>query len=84
MNMISKVVADGEAKRLRLKLAQRPLWQRSAIVGTPLVALAAAVTLWSSDPSPAAAPAARRDSSPFPACPFLPSCSCWFPALPPR
>ena len=56
MNMISKVVADGEAKRLRLKLAQRPLWQRSAIVGTPLVALAAAVTLWSSDPSPAAAP----------------------------
>jgi multidrug efflux system membrane fusion protein len=56
MNMISKVVADGEAKRLRLKLAQRPLWQRTAIVGTPLVALAAAVTLWSSDPSPAAAP----------------------------
>jgi RND family efflux transporter MFP subunit len=56
MNMISKVAADGEAKRLRLKLTQRPLWQRTAIVGTPLVALAAAVTLWSSDPSPAAAP----------------------------
>ena len=56
MNMISKVVADGEAKRPRLKLAQRPLWQRTAIVGTPLIALAAAVTLWTSDPSPAAAP----------------------------
>jgi len=56
MNMISKVAADGEAQRIRLKLAGRPRWQKAAIVGTPLVALAAAVTLWSSDPSPAAAP----------------------------
>ncbi|WP_395623509.1 efflux RND transporter periplasmic adaptor subunit [Sphingomonas daechungensis] len=56
MNMISKVTSDGEAQRVRLNFARRPLWQRAAIVGTPLVALAAAVTLWSSDPSPAAAP----------------------------
>ena len=56
MNMISKFAADGEAQRIRLKLAGRPRWQKAAIVGTPLVALAAAVTLWSSDPSPAAAP----------------------------
>ncbi|GAA4752781.1 efflux RND transporter periplasmic adaptor subunit [Sphingomonas daechungensis] len=56
MNMISKVTSDGEAQRVRLSFARRPLWQRAAIVGTPLVALAAAVTLWSSDPSPAAAP----------------------------
>jgi RND family efflux transporter MFP subunit len=56
MNMISKVTSDGEAIASRLKLSRRPKWQRAAIVGTPLVALAAAVTLWNSDPSPAAAP----------------------------
>ena len=56
MNMISKVPADGEAQRLRVKIADRPRWQRAAIYGTPLVALAAAVTLWTSEPSPAAAP----------------------------
>ena len=75
MNMISKVVADGEAKRLRLKLAQRPLWQRSAIVGTPLVALAAAVTLWSSDPSPAASPPLPQVTV---AAPLQQSVSLWY------
>ena len=56
MNMISKVAPDGEAQRLRVKFRDRPLWQRAAIAGTPIVALVAAVTLWTSDPSPAAAP----------------------------
>ncbi|HKH29386.1 MAG TPA: efflux RND transporter periplasmic adaptor subunit, partial [Sphingomicrobium sp.] len=56
MNMISKVPVDGEAQRLRVKIADRPRWQRAAIYGTPLIALAAAVTLWTSEPSPAAAP----------------------------
>ena len=32
------------------------MWQRAAIFGTPVLVLAAAVTLWNSDPSPAAAP----------------------------
>ncbi|HYC96158.1 MAG TPA: efflux RND transporter periplasmic adaptor subunit [Sphingomicrobium sp.] len=58
MNMISNVTADGELKTLRDKIASRPLWQRGAIVGTPLLLLAAAVTFWNSDPSPAAAPTA--------------------------
>ena len=56
MNMISKVTSDGEAQRVRLSFSRRPKWQRAAIVGTPLVALAAADALWTSDPSPAAAP----------------------------
>ena len=59
MNMISNVAAEsGELKALREKIAQRPVWQRAAIFGTPLVLLAAAVTFWTSDPSPAAAPTA--------------------------
>jgi len=59
MNMISHVTADsGEAKTLREKLASRPLWQRAALAGSPLVLLAAAATFWNSDPSPAAAPTA--------------------------
>lgn len=58
MNMLSHVTAaDGELKTLRAKIAERPLWQRGAIIGTPLVLLAAAVTFWNSEPSPAAAPA---------------------------
>ena len=57
MNMFTEVKADDGLRRtLRVKLADRPLWQRAGLIGTPLVALAAAVTLWSSDPSPAAAP----------------------------
>jgi RND family efflux transporter MFP subunit len=57
MNMFTEVKADdGLRRNLRLKLANRPLWQRAGLIGTPLVALAAAVTLWNSDPSPAAAP----------------------------
>ena len=56
MNMLTNVAADGELKKLRSKLGGRPAWQRAAIVGTPLLLLAAAVTLWDSDPSPAAGP----------------------------
>ena len=56
MNMFSNVAADGDYQSLRTEFAKRPLWQRGAIVATPLVLLAAAVTLWSSDPSPAAGP----------------------------
>ena len=57
MNMQTHVTAaDGELKTLRAKIAARPLWQRGAIVGAPLVLLAAAVTFWNSEPSPAAAP----------------------------
>jgi RND family efflux transporter MFP subunit len=58
MNMLTNVAADGEFKTLKAQFSKRPIWQRAAIAGTPLVLLAAAVTFWSSDPSPAAAPAA--------------------------
>jgi RND family efflux transporter MFP subunit len=58
MNMLTNVAADGEFQALRTQFAKRPLWQRGAIVGTPLILLAAAVTFWNSDPSPAAAPTA--------------------------
>lgn len=56
MNMITKVASDGEAKPIDVKIADRSRWRRAAIYGTPLVVLAAAVALWNSDPSPAAAP----------------------------
>jgi len=57
MNMISNLSrVDGEAVTLRAQFNERPLWQRAAIVGGPLAVLAAAVTFWNSDPSPAAAP----------------------------
>ena len=56
MNMITKVASDGDAKPLHVKIANRPAWRRAAMYGTPLVVLAAAVALWNSDPSPAAAP----------------------------
>jgi len=57
MNMISSLSrVDGEAVTLRAKFDERPLWQRAAIVGGPLAVLAAAVTSWNSEPSPAAAP----------------------------
>ena len=58
MNMLTNVAADTEFNAVRTKFAKRPVWQRGAIVGTPLLLLAAAVTLWNSDPSPAAAPTA--------------------------
>jgi RND family efflux transporter MFP subunit len=57
--MISQFSAsDSEQQSLRAKIAERPTWQRAAIFGTPLVLLAAAVTYWTSDPSPAAVPSA--------------------------
>ena len=59
MNMLSHIAAEGsEQKTLREKFSSRPLWQRAAIAGTPLVLLAAAVTLLDSGSSPAAAPTA--------------------------
>jgi RND family efflux transporter MFP subunit len=58
MNMLTKVAADGDFKTVRVQFSKRPLWQRAAVVGSPLVVLAAAVTFWNSDPSPAAAPTA--------------------------
>ena len=56
MNMITKVLADGEDQSVRISLKDRPLWQRAAVYGSPLIVLAAAVALWNSEPSPAAAP----------------------------
>jgi RND family efflux transporter MFP subunit len=57
MNMITSMSrVDGEAVTLRTQFNERPLWQRAAIVGGPLALLAAAVTFWNSEPSPAAAP----------------------------
>jgi RND family efflux transporter MFP subunit len=51
--MISKVMTEtGE----RVKLASRPKWQRAALIGTPLVLLAAGFSWWTSDPAPASAP----------------------------
>lgn len=59
MNMLTKVTPEaGEVTSLGAKFSTRPLWQRAAIVGSPLILLAAAATFWSSDPSPAAAPTA--------------------------
>jgi RND family efflux transporter MFP subunit len=59
MNMLTKVTPEAvESTSLGTKFATRPLWQRAALVGSPLILLAAAATLWSSDPSPAAAPTA--------------------------
>jgi len=59
MNMLTKVTPDtGETTSLGAKFSTRPLWQRATIVGSPLILLAAAATIWSSDPSPAAAPTA--------------------------
>jgi RND family efflux transporter MFP subunit len=59
MNMLTKVTPETvETTSLGTKFTTRPLWQRAALVGSPLVLLAAAATFWSSDPSPAAAPTA--------------------------
>ena len=59
MNMISQFSAsDAEHQKLGSRIAARPAWQRTAIYGSPLLLLAAAVTYWTSDPSPAAAPSA--------------------------
>ena len=59
MNMLTKVMPEaGEVTSMGAKFSTRPLWQRAALVGSPLVLLAAAATIWSSDPSPAAAPTA--------------------------
>ena len=55
MNMISQVQADG-AERTRIRISERPRWQRAAILGGPLVLLAAGFALWNRDPAPAAAP----------------------------
>ena len=62
MNMISKV-APSTAKLNALRVeVRRPSAAGNAprSSATPLVVLAAAVTLWNSDPSPAAAPPLPR------------------------
>jgi RND family efflux transporter MFP subunit len=56
MNMISKVTTDGEATRLKVRITNRPLWQRAALAVTPVALLAAGFALWDSDPSAAQAP----------------------------
>jgi RND family efflux transporter MFP subunit len=56
MNMFTKVVPDGEIKSLGAKLATRPLWQRAALAGAPILAVVAGVALWDSEPSTAAGP----------------------------
>jgi len=57
MNMISTVSPDAADRvTLRSRLSNRPLWQRTALIGTPLVLLAAGYALWDSAPSTAAAP----------------------------
>ena len=56
MNMFTKVVPDGELTSLGAKLATRPLWQRAALAGVPLLALVAGIALWDSEPSTAAGP----------------------------
>jgi len=57
MNMLTSMSrVDGEAVTVRAQFNERPLWQRAAIIGGPLALLAAAVTFWNSEPSPAAAP----------------------------
>ncbi len=59
MNMISSMTrVDGEAVTLRAKFNERPLWQRSALVGGPLVLLAAGYSFWGGEPTVAAAPPA--------------------------
>jgi RND family efflux transporter MFP subunit len=59
MNMLTKVTPETvESTSLGAKFSTRPLWQRAALVGSPLILLAAAATFWTSDPSPAAAPTA--------------------------
>jgi RND family efflux transporter MFP subunit len=58
MNMLTHVEASNAKSTLLVKLNQRPKWQRAAIVGSPLVLLAAGFALWSSDPTPAATPPA--------------------------
>ena len=56
MNMISKVTTDGEATRLKVQIANRPMWQRGALAAVPLALLAAGVAWWDSEPSAAQAP----------------------------
>ena len=56
MNMISKVTTDGDATRVKVRVNDRPLWQRGALAAVPLALLAAGVAWWDSEPSAAQAP----------------------------
>ena len=56
MNMISKVTTDGDATRVKVRVNDRPLWQRGALAAVPLALLAAGVAWWDSKPSAAQAP----------------------------
>jgi RND family efflux transporter MFP subunit len=57
MNMLANIKSgEGEAKSRVAELARGPWLKRAAMVGTPLVLVAAASAFWSSGPSTAAAP----------------------------
>ena len=56
MNMLTKVAADVDVRSLGAKISARPLWQRAAIAGAPLLLLVAGIALWDSEPSTAAGP----------------------------
>ena len=56
MNMITKVPTDGAQRTLRVKISERPLWQRTSIIVAPLALLAAVIAAWDSGTSDAAAP----------------------------
>ena len=57
MNMLSALTpVDGKPLVLRSRLLARPLWQRYALIGAPILALAAGVAFIGREPSAAAAP----------------------------
>lgn len=59
MNMLSAVTpVDGKPLVLRSRLLARPLWQRSALIGAPILALVAGIAFIGREPSAAAAPMA--------------------------
>lgn len=59
MNMQSTLTpGDGKLLAMRTRFSERPLWQRSALVGGPIVALAAGAFFLGGEPSAIAAPAA--------------------------
>ena len=57
MNMLSTVrLPDGTLLLERARFTERPLWQRSALIGLPILALAAGVAFIGGEPTTAAAP----------------------------
>src|SRR5688572_14449099 len=57
MNMQSALKpVDGKLLEIRTRFGERPTWQRTALIGTPILALAAGFALLGGEPSTAAAP----------------------------